>query len=87
MIDPEKYLRELAKHVDSESILVIYPTGHLVRVYCPFSVIVVIEVGELKLGNIYFVEAVKVSRDLKDVYLIFGKGYLINSFMLNYIIQ
>ena len=82
MINPEEYLYELSKFVDSESILIVCPDGKLVRVYCPFPVILVIEVGDLVVGNLYYVDAVKVSKELFDLYLISGKGYLIRFFKI-----
>ena len=77
MTDPEEYLYELSKYVDSKSILVINPDGGLSRIYCPFPVILVIEVEDLILGDIYLVDAVKVAFALDDVYIISGKAYLI----------
>jgi len=83
MIDPEEYLKELSKYINSESILTIYPDGRLVRVYCPFPVILAIEVGDLFVSNTYFVDAVKVTKDFFDVYIISGKGYYLRYFILD----
>jgi hypothetical protein len=75
MTDPEEYLNELSKFVDSKSILAINPDGVLKRIYCPFPVILILEVDDLIVGDIYYVEAVKVTPMLVDVYFILGLPY------------
>ena len=75
MIDPEEYLYELSKFVNSKSILVITRSGDLSRIYCPFPVILIVEVDDLTEGDIYYVEAVKVTPMLVDVYFILGLPY------------
>ena len=75
MTDPEEYLNELSKFVDSKSILVITVSGDLSRLYCPVPVILILEVDDLTVGDIYYVEAVKVTPMLVDVYFILGLPY------------
>ena len=75
MTDPEEYLNELSKYVDSKSILVITKSGDLSRIYCPFPVILILEIDDLNVGEIYYVESVKVTPMLVDVYVISGKAY------------
>jgi hypothetical protein len=75
MNDNEEYLHELSKFVDSKSILVITVSGDLSRIYCPFPVIMVLEIDNLNMGEIYYVEAVKVTPLLVDVYFILGLPY------------
>lgn len=82
MNDPEEYLNELSKFVDSKSILVINPAGELSRIYCSFPVILIIEVEDLSVGDIYLVDAVKVAPSLADVYVISGKAYVFWYFMI-----
>ena len=72
MNDPEEYLYELSKFVDSKSVLVINPDGDLKRIYCPFPVILVLKIDDLTVGEIYYVEAVKVTPLLFDLYIISG---------------
>lgn len=69
------YISELMKWVDPYSILVIDQYGQLRRIYCPFRVVVIIPVGELQSDNVVSVVAVKITLELKDVYIIGGKGY------------
>ena len=75
MTDPEEYLNELSKYVDSKSILVITQKGDLSRVYCPFPVMMVLKIDNLNVGEIYYVEAVKVTPMFVDVYFILGLPY------------
>jgi hypothetical protein len=77
MNDPEEYLYELSKYVDSKSILVINSGGELSRIFCPFPVILIFEVENLSAGDVYLVDAVKVAPSLDDVYVITGRAYLI----------
>jgi hypothetical protein len=83
MNDNEEYLNELSKSVDSKSILVINVSGNLSRIYCPFPVILVLEIDNLNVGEIYYVEAVKVAPSLDNVYVISGKAYLIRYFKIS----
>jgi len=70
----EKYIRELFELVGTDSILVIDKRGKLARLYCPFEVVVVGLLPDLKIGDIVWVEAVKMTVTLKDVYIIRGKA-------------
>lgn len=81
-MDNRRYIVELFKIVSTDSILVIDKHGKLHRIYCPFRVIVAIPVGEYKPGMIVFVEAVKMTGDLKDVFIIGGKAYYLVYFRI-----
>ena len=78
----EEYLKELLKHVKSDSILIIDLKGELKRVYCPFNVIVIRLVPNLMIGDVAVVEAVKITLELKDVYIIRGKAYYVWNFKI-----
>jgi hypothetical protein len=83
--EKRKYIEELFKYVDTESILVIKEWNTLERFRCPFVVKARRDVGLCKVGNYYTVEAVKVdSRTLQDVYIIQGKAYRIKNFLVFY---
>ena len=72
-----KYIIELFKIVDTNSILVITYTGELKRLYCPFPVICIVNVPPLRKGNKYYVEAIKMTLELQDVFIINGRAYFI----------
>ena len=77
---PDKFLHEFARYVDSKSILVISPAGKLIRIFCPFPVVILSSLYQLEKGQIIFVDAVKVTKELKDVFIIKGKAYQIEHF-------
>jgi len=78
----EKYIRELFKLVGTDSILIIDRQGKLARLYCPFEVIVTEILPDLRVGDIVWVEAVKMTVTLKDVYIIRGKAYYVWNFRI-----
>lgn len=73
--EKKKYIEELFKHCSTESILVVNKTGSLERLFCPFEVVVIQEVGELYAGLKCLVNAVKMDLTLVDVYIIKDKAY------------
>ena len=73
-----EYILELFKIVSTTSILVIDNKGILKRLYCPFRIVAVVEVPpQIIVGASYYVDAVKMTLELKEVYIIEGKGYFI----------
>jgi len=73
--EKKKYIEEIFKYCKIDSILVIGKTGQLERLDCPFSVVVISDVGELYKGLICLVNAVKIDLTLIDVYIIGNKAY------------
>jgi hypothetical protein len=74
--EKRKYIEEVFKYCKIDSILVISKkSGQLHRLDCPFSVLVIQDVGELERGLICFVTAVKMDLSLLDVYIIRNKAY------------
>jgi len=73
--EKKKYIEEIFKYCKIDSILVINKTGQIERLDCPFSVIVIQDVGELAKGLICLVNAVKLDLNLIDVYIIGNKAY------------
>lgn len=73
-----EYILELFRIVSTTSILVIDNKGNLKRLYCPFNVVAVVELPpQITVGASYYVDAVKMTLELKEVYIIQGKGYFI----------
>jgi len=81
-MDREKYLRELMEWIDPYSILVLDENDELQQLHCPFKVIVVVSVGEYTIGDVLVVEVVKLTIDLRDVYVINGKAFYVTHFRL-----
>ena len=66
--------------VDSRSILVIDPRRKLRRIFCPFPVVVLERVYQFEKGQVLSVDAVKVTTELKDIFIIGTKAYYIHHF-------
>ena len=78
--EKKKYIKEIFKHCKIDSILVTNKKGQLERLDCPFEVLVVSDVGELRKGLICLVSAVKIDISLIDVYIIRTKAYYFFNF-------
>jgi hypothetical protein len=81
-MDQTKYLEEISKFCDPLSILVLDEDGRLIRIYCPFPVVVLKPVGNLDKGDIVDVQAVKLTPKLMDVFIINGKAYYLYYFRI-----
>ena len=76
------YIKELFKYVKTDSILIINAVGHLERLWCPFKVLVIVDVHPLKKGQEKAVIAVKVADNLIDVYVIEEKAFYYYNFRI-----
>jgi hypothetical protein len=74
-MDNEKYLEELLKWVSSDSLLVIDEKGELRRIYCPFKVICLVNFPDITKGQNVSVDAIKMTVEIKEVYIIKGIAY------------
>jgi len=73
-----EYIIELFKVVSTASILVVDREGNLKRLYCPFKVVAIVAMPpQIIVGASYMVEAVKMTLELREVYIINGNGYFI----------
>jgi hypothetical protein len=72
-----EYITELFKIVGTNSILIVLSTGRVKRLYCPFVVICNVEVPPLQRGGEYAVEAVKMTLQKQDVFIIEGRAYFV----------
>lgn len=78
MNDNREYILELFKIVSTTSILVVDRNGNLKRLQCPFSVVAIVALPpQITVGASYMVDAVKMTLELKEVYIIQNKGYFI----------
>ena len=68
------YIKEIFKYAKANSVLIISAEGHLERLWCPFKVLVIVDVHPLKKGQEKAVIAVKVAENLIDVYIIDKKA-------------
>jgi len=75
--EARKYILELFKIVDTNSVLVVMLNGQVKRLYCPFCVICKVDVPPLQKENEYAVEAVKMTLKLEEVFIIEGRAYYV----------
>jgi len=73
MIDKE--LAEQLEYSSSEWIYIVTWNNVLRQLLTPFKVAVISSVGELEIGQVVWVSQVKVTPQLKTVYIIKGKAY------------
>ena len=78
----EEILRELLKWVSSDSILVIDDKGTLRRLYCPFKAVCLVTFPDIKKGDKVLVDAIKLTVEIKEVYIIKGTAYFIIYFKI-----
>jgi len=71
----QKDLVELLKYSSPYSILVVTYKNELVELFCPFTVKIKQDIGELLKGDNVSVSLVKLSTNLKTVFVIEDKAY------------
>ena len=76
----KKELAELLKYSNPREIYVITHYGVLIRLFCPIKVQVLQDIGTLKKDQIVFVDEVKITLELKTVYIINSEAYYYNRF-------
>lgn len=76
----ERQLQEFLKYSNSRELYVVTWNNLLKKLFCPFKVVVIHDIGELKKGKAVMVEEVKITMELKTVYLIKNKYYYHNHF-------
>ncbi len=76
----KKEIAELLQYCSPNSILVCTYFNKLATLYCPFKVLAREDVGGLKRNRTYQVTAVKLSTNLKTVFIINNQAYFYNHF-------
>lgn len=76
----KKELAELLKYSSPLEIYVITWKNTLIKLYCPFEVMVLQDIGTLKTGQFVFVDEIKVTIELKTVYIINNEAYYYHHF-------
>ena len=71
----DKQLAELLKYSSPKELYIVTWNNLLKLLFCPFKVVVKHRIGDLKLNQMVWVEEVKITNDLKTVYVIKGKPY------------
>lgn len=78
----EDYLKDLLKWVSTDSIMVIDKSGRLRTLYCPFKVVCLVNFPDIVKGEKVAVDAVKLTLEVKEVYIIRGVAYYIVYFRI-----
>jgi Fe-S cluster assembly ATPase SufC len=73
-------LSELLKYSSPHEIYVITHYGVLIRLFCPFKVKILQDIGALKSGQTVLVQEIKVTLELKTVYIIDNDAYYYHHF-------
>jgi len=81
-MDHKKYIRELFEVVSNQDILLVNKDNQLIRLNVPFTVLVVLEVPGLSIGDLGSVSAIRMDVKLLDIYIVNGKPYYYYNFIL-----
>lgn len=73
-------MAELLKYSSSNELYIVNGDNVLKRLKCPFLVIVLHPIYEFERKDILTVEQVKITKELKTVYIIMGKSFLYKYF-------
>ena len=79
-----KEIAEINKYCTPNSILIVTKNKKLVRLFCPFYVKALQDIGFIKKDEIVKVEKVKITQSMELVYIIYGYNYLYKYFIIHY---
>ena len=68
-------LANLLEYSSPTELYIVTWNNILKKLFCPFQVIVLVSAGELMKGQKVWVQEVKITMELKTVYIIKGKAY------------
>ena len=71
----KKDLTEQLKFSSSEWLYVVAWNNVLKQLFCPFRASVLSQIGPLKLGEVVLIEEVKVTAELRTVFIVNGSAY------------
>ncbi|MDH7912082.1 hypothetical protein [Winogradskyella sp. SYSU M77433] len=71
----DKQLAEFLKYCNPKELYIVTWNNLLKILFCPFKVVVNYNIGTLKSNEVVWVEEVKITNDLKTVYIIKGMPY------------
>jgi hypothetical protein len=76
----EKQLADLLRYSNSKQLYIVTWNNILKLLFCPFKVRLLLDVGNLKKGQVVWVDEVKITQELKTVYIINGQAYYYHYF-------
>lgn len=78
----DEELVETLKYSSPKILYIVTWNNLLKKLFCPFQVMVKHQIGELNKGDMVLVEAVKVTAELKTVFVVNGRAYYYNHFKI-----
>ena len=81
-MDHKKYIKELFEVVSTTDILIVNKDNQLIRLNVPFTVLVVLDVPGLSIGDLGSVTAIRMDIKLIDIYIVNSKPYYHYNFIL-----
>lgn len=76
----EKDLADLLKYSSPKQLYIVTWNNLLKLLFCPFKAHVKHDIGTLKKGQIVWVEEVKITEEIKTVYIVKGVAYYYHHF-------
>ncbi|MDP3314377.1 hypothetical protein [Lutibacter sp.] len=76
----EKELLKLLQFSNPKELWIVTYNNLLKILFCPFEVLVLTDVGTLKKGQVVWVDRIKITQELKTVYIINGQAYYYHYF-------
>ena len=71
----DKQLAEILKYSSPNTLYIVTWNNLLKLLYCPFEVVMKHSIGDFKEGEKVLVEAVKVTTEIKTVFIVKGRAY------------
>lgn len=75
-------LADVLKYSSPDTLYIITWNNLLKKLFCPFQVMVKHQIGDLEKGELVWVEKVKVTVKLKTVYVVRGRAYYYDRFII-----
>lgn len=75
-------LADVLKYSSPDALFIITWNNLLKKLFCPFQVMVKNQIGELEKGEIVWVDSVKVTVKLKTVFMVKGRAYYYDHFVI-----
>lgn len=78
----DKEIFELMKYSSPYELYIVNKQNRVVKLKCPFKVLVKYSIGALKANTIVFVTQLKITRELKEVFIINNQAYYCHHFII-----
>jgi hypothetical protein len=75
-------IQEINKYCSPDSFLIVTYKGDLIRLFCPFDVLVMVKIDSYVPGDKVKVSAVKMDSNFILIYIIKGIGYYYYNFLI-----